>query len=414
MIAIPVTPVNDVPLATGGSLAVVEDGSATGTLNAVDVDGDVLTFTILTPPAHGIVTITNTLTGAYTYWPAANYNGADSFTFRAFDGGTLSNFATVTVSVAAVEDVPLASSVVLATPEGIAVSGALLGTDADGDVVTLTVLTSPTKGSLTGTDLTTGAFTYTPNPGAVGYDSFTFRASNAAGSSTGTASIIIVANTPRWPGQTVRVGTLPGGNSQFTAISADGRYIAFGSSSSTLVAGDTNGQADVFVYDRQTAVTARVSVATDGTQGNGFSADPALSGDGRYVAFRSAASNLVAGDTNATTDIFVHDRQTGVTTRASVASDGTQSNGLSQKVAISTDGRYVTFKSSASSLVPADTNDVTDVFVHDRLTGVTTRESVASNGLQGFRSSEKPALSGDGRYGRSTRQRASSPTIRTP
>jgi Tol biopolymer transport system component len=398
VIAIPVTPINDVPVAAGGSLAAAEDSSATGTLTAVDVDGDALTFTVLTPPAHGIVTITNTMTGAYTYWPAANYNGADSFTFRAFDGGTLSNIATVSVSVAVVEDAPLASSVVLATPESVAVSGTLLATDADGDAVTLTVLTSPTRGSLTVTDPTTSAFTYTPNPGAVGYDSFTFSASNAAGSSTGTASIVIVANSPRWPGQTVRVGTLPGGNSQFATISADGRYIAFGSSSSTLVAGDTNGQPDVFVYDRQTSVTARISVASDGTQGNGFSVDPSLSADGRYVAFRSTASNLVAGDTNEMTDMFVHDRQTGVTTRVSVASDGTQSNGLSQEAAISTDGRYVTFKSSASNLVPADTNDVNDVFVHDRHTGMTTRESVANNGLQGFKSSEEPALSGDGRY----------------
>src|SRR5207249_6721018 len=112
------------------------------------------------------------------------------------------------------------------------------------------------------------------------------------------------------------------------ALSADGRFVAFGSDATNLVAGDTNGTTDVFVHDRQTGTTERVSVASGGgTQGNGksggFFAFPALSADGRFVAFQSDATNLVAGDTNGATDVFVHDRQTGTTEPASVPSGRT-------------------------------------------------------------------------------------------
>src|SRR5207237_167695 len=113
------------------------------------------------------------------------------------------------------------------------------------------------------------------------------------------------------------------------ALSADGRFVAFTSRSTNLVPGDTNGSPDVFVHDRQTGITERVSVASDGMQGNreaGFLGPPALSADGRFVAFISEASNLVPGDTNGTPDVFVHDRQTGATQRVSVDRAGNQLN----------------------------------------------------------------------------------------
>jgi archaellum component FlaF (FlaF/FlaG flagellin family) len=112
-----------------------------------------------------------------------------------------------------------------------------------------------------------------------------------------------------------------------------------------------------------TGQTTRVSVASDGTEGNGDSWAPSISADGRYVAFTSRASNLVPGDTNGTWDVFVHDRVTGQTTRVSVASDGTEGNGASEFPSISADGRYVAFISEASNLVPGDTNDKRDIFV---------------------------------------------------
>jgi len=192
-------------------------------------------------------------------------------------------------------------------------------------------------------------------------------------------------------------GTQANDRSGFPALSADGRIVAFESRASNLVPHDTNRDWDVFVHDRHTGVTERVSVASDGTEANGPSTWGSLSADGRIVAFRSRASNLVPGDTNRTYDIFVHDRQTGITERVSVASNGAQANDLSSFLALSADGRVVAFESSATNLVPSDTNGTADVFVHDRQTGVTERVSVASDGTEGNNVSRSPVLSADGR-----------------
>jgi hypothetical protein len=185
----------------------------------------------------------------------------------------------------------------------------------------------------------------------------------------------------------------------YPVLSADGRYVAFYSLASNLVAGDTNVSWDVFVHDRQTGTTTRVSVASNGAQGNEGSESPALSGDGRYIAFESWASNLAAGDTNDSPDVFVHDRQTGTTSRISVASDGTQGNHYRHSVAaaLSADGRYVAF-TSFDTLVVDDADLTPDVFVHDRQTDTTSRISVAPDGTQGNRESNFPVLSGDGHY----------------
>lgn len=186
------------------------------------------------------------------------------------------------------------------------------------------------------------------------------------------------------------------------AVSADGRYVAFGSEANNLVPNDTNPFADIFVYDRQTFRLERVSVALDGGSPNAPAEGPTISADGRFVAFYSAASNLVASDTNGAYDVFVRDRQLGTTTRVSVASDGTQANGPSAggrdggRIALSADGRYVAFASAATNLVTDDTNAAWDVFVHDRQTGLTTRASVGSDGAPGNADSGSPSLSADG------------------
>lgn len=151
-----------------------------------------------------------------------------------------------------------------------------------------------------------------------------------------------------------------------SSISADGSFVALDSVASNLVASDTNGRQDVFVHDRTTGETTRVSVATDGTQGDGFSGNPSISADGHFVAFNSVATNLVANDTNSVFDVFVHERATGQTTRASVASDGTQGNNGGVRTAISADGRFVAFDSPATNLVAGGTNGFFHVFVHDR------------------------------------------------
>jgi Tol biopolymer transport system component len=193
-------------------------------------------------------------------------------------------------------------------------------------------------------------------------------------------------------------GTQGNADSQYPAMSQDGRYIAFYSDASNLVAGDTNGAPDVFVHDRQSGTTERVSVRSGGTQANSGSYYPAISATGRYIIFLSAASNLVAGDTNGTLDVFVHDRDTGQTRRVSIASDGTQANGNSVQPFISGDGRYATFYSFASNLVAGDTNNVADIYTHELATAQTRRISVALGGNEPNGPSYQPWPSYDGRY----------------
>jgi Tol biopolymer transport system component len=133
------------------------------------------------------------------------------------------------------------------------------------------------------------------------------------------------------------------------------------------VPGDTNDFEDVFVHDRKTGTTQRVSVSSAGTQGNhhsAYSGKPAISSGGRFVAFISQTSNLVPGDINNVQDVFVHDRQTGTTER--VGSFGIQHDGrvpVTSTPAISRGGRFVAFFSATTNLVPGDTNGEFDVFV---------------------------------------------------
>jgi len=182
------------------------------------------------------------------------------------------------------------------------------------------------------------------------------------------------------------------------ALSADGQIVAFVSTATNLVPNDTNNARDIFVHDVRASIIRRVSVSSSGVQGNGDSDMPAVSADGRFVAFSSASSNLVPNDTNRVTDVFVHDLLIGQTERVSVASDGSQANGASGFPALSADGRYVVFESAASNLVPNDTNNAYDIFIHDRQTRQTRRVSVSSTGVQGNGNSRFPAISSDGRY----------------
>ncbi len=164
-------------------------------------------------------------------------------------------------------------------------------------------------------------------------------------------------------------GEQANGSSRYTTISADGRYVGFSSLANNLVEEDANDKRDIFVHDYLEGTTMRVSVNSKGEEGSDLSIRPIISADGRHVAFDSRAHNLVIGDTNDAADVFVHDRQTGETVRVSVASDGTQANNVSFIGSISSDGRHVAFTSYASNLVARDTNGNQDSFVGDILVG---------------------------------------------
>jgi len=231
-------------------------------------------------------------------------------------------------------------------------------------------------------------------------------------------------------------GIFPSPNATGQQASSDGRYYVFVSGSNNLVPDDTNNVMDVFFHDLQTHETTRISVATNGTQANGASDEPAISGDGRFIVYVSQATNLYTGFSNAGWKSFIYDRTTketigissGLSHSPAISSDGRYvaleivphvylydrvakkitivsktTNGVlgnagSFQATISGDGRYIVFASNAENLVPDDTNGVQDIFLHDSTTGITTRESVSTDGVQGNNHSSLPSISADGKF----------------
>jgi Tol biopolymer transport system component len=216
----------------------------------------------------------------------------------------------------------------------------------------------------------------------------------------------------RSTGKTSRINLAPDGTeangiSSYTPpdISGDGHYVVYSSSADNLVPGDANRESDIFVFDRRTGGTERISLGLNGNEANDFSHSPGISSDGRFVTFASLANNLVPGDSNDEPDVFLHDRSTGKTTRVNVASDGTEANvgvglywGWWNVVPVSDDGRFVAFNSPASNLVPGDTNGEEDVFLRDLLNEETTRISVTSDGGEADGVSLLTGMSDDGRF----------------
>jgi Tol biopolymer transport system component len=231
------------------------------------------------------------------------------------------------------------------------------------------------------------------------YVVFASRATNLAAQDT--LGVRHIYRHDRETGQTehvsVAISGLANGDSLDGSVSASGRYVAFSSLASNLVANDSNGWSDVFVRDMISGVTTRVSVDSNGIEGNSTSDEPAISADGRHVAFISWAE-IAPDDTNSREDIYVHDLPTGQTTRVSVTSSGEQVLVRSFAPSISADGRYVSFSSIAAFMGPNDTNDVADVFVHDRVSGETNRVSVSSVGGQSNGASTDSWISATGRY----------------
>jgi len=194
------------------------------------------------------------------------------------------------------------------------------------------------------------------------------------------------------------VGTLGNDESYTGSISGDGSSISFVSVATNLVAGDTNAAVDIFVYDVSTGDLERVSLSSLGAESNGDSGTPVITSDGRYVAFVSSATNLVAGDTNGAGDIFLYDRDNDTIELVSVAADDGLANDESFFPSISSDGRYVAFVSSATNLVAGDINGVDDIFVRDMTLGTTERVSVNSDEEELNNSSYTAMISKNGSY----------------
>lgn len=200
-----------------------------------------------------------------------------------------------------------------------------------------------------------------------------------------------------------RLSLTPGGGptdlgSRYPDIAGDGSVVAYESSATNLVVGDGNNASDIFVRDMTSGVTELASLSSAGVQGSGGSFRPCLSRDGRFVAFQSSAADLVANDTNNSTDVFLRDRAAGTLIRVSVDSAGNEAFGTSDDASISADGRYVVFTSTAANLVANDTNGVADVFRRDLLLGITERMSEADPNGQGNAQSVLGSISANGTH----------------
>jgi hypothetical protein len=185
-LAVPVPSGNTAPLADDQAVSTGEDSAVGITLTATDADGDPLTYAVVDLPAHAVLSGT---APHLTYTPDADYHGPDSFTFRANDGLAYSNIATVSITVNSVNDAPLAEDQTVSAFQDRAVAFTLTASDVDGDPLTYTVVSSPTHGTLSGTP---PGLIYTPPPGYLGTDGFTFQANDGlADSNTATVTITV-------------------------------------------------------------------------------------------------------------------------------------------------------------------------------------------------------------------------------
>jgi Tol biopolymer transport system component len=228
------------------------------------------------------------------------------------------------------------------------------------------------------------------------YVAFTSAAPNLAPGDTNETWDVFLRD--RRTGTTTRLSQsnagVPSDSSNYgQSMSPDGRYVAFTSDATNLIPGDTNGAFDGYVHDRRTGRLSRVTLTNGDTEGDARSYAPAISADGRYVAFVSDATNLVRGDTNGVADIFLRDRQAGTTVLVS----GANADAPSDAPAVSDDGRYVAF-TSESALVPGDTNGLADVYVRDLRTNGIRRVNVSTTGAQANAFTVSPTMSADGRY----------------
>lgn len=310
-----------------------------------------------------------------------------------------------TVAVRTDTMTPAAMAVTLAVAPSADVTVSVTSSDpTEGVVAPATLVFTPSNWNVEQDVMLSPSLAHTRGNGVVAY-SVTYHVAASADAEYLASPDQVVAATTLDPQLELVSGGIGGtqGNAAagyFFATSYDGNVLAFDSDASNLVTGDTNGVTDVFVRDLNAGTTTRVSVSSAGLQGNGFSNRPSISSDGRYVAFTSNANNLVAGDTNALEDVFVHDRTSGTTTRVSVTNAGAQGTGYAYASgpSLSADGQVVAFYSNSPNLVGGDTNSAGDIFVRNLTAGTTVRASVSDMGGQITGPNGSYALSRNGRY----------------
>ncbi len=241
-----------------------------------------------------------------------------------------------------------------------------------------------------------------PKPSAdIRFVTFFSAATNLVANDTNGASDVFLRDRALGTTKVVSatLGGVPGnGASDGGYLTPSGLFVSFASVANNLVAGDGNGKRDVFLYNVSNGALERVSVSSAAAEGDGDSGAASVSNDGRYVAFESAATNLVVGDTNNQQDVFLRDRVLNTTLRVTVGTGGAQANGLSRKPHVSADGLFVAFESDATNLVTADTNGVRDVFIYSILSQAITRLSDTGS-AQGNGVSERLILSDTSQFG---------------
>jgi hypothetical protein len=366
-VTITMTPVNDPPKVVDDFVATDPGHALTIDVvrNDVEVDGEPIAVDAVGTAAHGTVALVD---DDVVYTPAPGFTGIDTFTYTAMDPNATTATATVHVGVG---------------PGQFPAGGAR-------DELIAAIA-----------DLSTTQAEFAPSISSDGrYVAFAALLGLVPEDTNGISDIYVFDRGTRAL-EYISVGhdgTRGNGASYYPQISADGRYVGFQSIAPNLVAGDTGSTFDIFRRDRATGTTIRVSATSTGGQPSGHSTTPVMSDDGNVIAFQSVAFDLVADDANGAIDVFVRDIAAGTTARASVSSSGGDADLSSTEAAISGDGRVVAFSSSATNLVAGDANLTRDVFVRDLTTGTTTRVSVGSTGTEANKQSFGPSLSTTGRF----------------
>ena len=407
-VTITVTPEPDLPNANDLSFSTTINTDIYPYLSGSDPDGDIITYFLLTTGSLGRATIIQG-DGLFNYHPNNGVTGDDTFTYFAWDGtldenGTIvgSSPATVTISIYEENFAPVAYDGLLDVVMDTFAGATLAMTDANpGGSHIFSIVTNGSLGTAFIDDNATGAYTYTPNPGVTGTDSFTYKVNDGIADSneaTITVSIIDSADLMVIKRISTTQTEESNANSYYPALSADGRYVTFNSFADNLVSGTSGGQ--VYLYDRVNDSIELVSVSSFNEDGNNTSDFSSVNSDGQYVVFSSYAANLTVGDDNNRRDIFIRDRSNGLTEVISISDLGELGNNTSNYPAISNDGQYIVFESTADNLVLNDTNSARDVFVfvRDGLNSTIERVSVSSSGAEGSLDSGKASISQDGRY----------------